>query len=511
MEKNMTTTFADLGLHENIVQAVTDLGFEKPSDIQAGVIPLLLEGHDVIGQAQTGTGKTAAFALPILHNLAPSSGNVQALVIAPTRELALQVTKAFQDFSKHSEVRVLSVYGGQSYFVQKKELRRGVDVVVGTPGRLLDLIKRKDLDLSQTNKIALDEADEMLSMGFIEDIESILSNLPDERQTLLFSATMPNPIRKLANKYMSGAKEVTIERKALTVDRIDQRHYLVNNKDRRAAVMRLLETEEATRTIIFAQTRARTGELATALTSAGYPAEALNGDLSQDARERVLRRFRKDEIKVLVATDVAARGLDVDGVSHVINYDLPREAESYVHRIGRTGRAGKEGVAISLMAPNERGRLSKIERYAKIKVPKAELPTEDEIKSKRDERMREKLLVHLQRARFSSEKALIATLTEEGHDPLDIAAAALKLARAQQQKSIPAIGKVNMSAGSGSGGSGRNRRRSRNSGGGGYRGARSGGNSRNGGGRRRRSGGGSGGGSGKSFSSSRKRKPAGKR
>ena len=430
----MTTDFSQLGLHPELVQAVTALGYETPTAIQAGVIPLLLAGKDVIGQAQTGTGKTAAFALPILHNLQPDVRHVQALIIAPTRELALQVSKAFGEFSKFRKVNVLAVYGGQPYGPQIGALRRGVDVVVGTPGRMLDLIKKKYLDLSHVHSVALDEADEMLSMGFIEDIEAILGATPVKRQTLLFSATMPKPIRNLANKYMSDIESVTIDRKALTVDKIDQRHYLVNDRDRLAATMRLLEVEAATRVIIFARTRARTSEVANALTRSGYPAEPLNGDLSQDARERVMGRFRNDQIKVLVATDVAARGLDIDDISHVINYDLPLDAESYVHRIGRTGRAGRDGVAISLMSPNERGRLGRIERYAKIKVARATLPTEDEVQEKRDEKLVTDMLVWLNRGRCKRERVMVDQLVEAGHDPLEVAAAALKLSRADDKR-----------------------------------------------------------------------------
>ncbi|MGI9596671.1 MAG: DEAD/DEAH box helicase [Acidimicrobiales bacterium] len=437
------TTFADLGLRAELVQAVEKLGYETPTPIQADVIPLLCQGRDVIGQAQTGTGKTAAFALPILNKIDGHTGNVQALVVCPTRELANQVCRSFRDFATYSDIRILSVYGGQPYPPQRTALRKGVDVVVGTPGRLLDLIRRGDLDLSHAETIALDEADEMLSMGFVEDIEIILKSFPNEHQTLLFSATMPGPIRRLADNYMTDAASVTIKRKVLTADNIDQRHYLVNERDRTAATVRLLEAEDMSRVIIFGQTRIRTNELAAALNNHGFAAEVLNGDLSQEARERVMGRFRNDRTKILVATDVAARGLDVDGVSHVINYNLPTEIESYVHRIGRTARAGNTGVAISLLTPGERGRLSRIEKLVRAEIPRATVPTVEEIQALRDARLEDKMATKLRRGRFSAEKGIVAKLVDEGHDPLDIAAAALRLNRAlDQERDIPAISEV---------------------------------------------------------------------
>ena len=446
-------TFAELGLRQELVDAVQKLGFDEPTPIQADVIPLLLDGHDVIGQAQTGTGKTAAFALPILNKIAENAdsgervahgrGQVQALVVCPTRELANQVTRSFKDFAAFGDVRVLSVYGGQPYPPQRTALRKGVDVVVGTHGRLLDLIRRGDLDLSEAHTIALDEADEMLSMGFVEDIEIILKSFPNEHQTLLFSATMPSQIRRLADNYMTDAHSVTIKRKVLTADNIDQRHYLVNQRDRTAVTVRLLESEDITRVIIFGQTRIRTNELAAALNNHGYAAEVLNGDLSQEARERVMGRFRNDRTQILVATDVAARGLDVDGVSHVINYDLPTEIESYVHRIGRTARAGQAGVAISLLTPGERGRLARIEKIVRQQIPRAAIPSEEEIQALRDRRLEEKMETKLRRGRFSAEKNIVTQLVAEGHDPLDIAAAALRLNRAlDHEREIPAVSEV---------------------------------------------------------------------
>lgn len=445
------TTFADLGLRAELVQAVEKLGFETPTPIQAEVIPLLCQGRDVIGQAQTGTGKTAAFALPILNQIAERSadgsagkkGKVKALVVCPTRELANQVSRSFRELATFSDIRVLSVYGGQPYPPQRTALRKGVDIVVGTPGRLLDLIRRGDLDLSHATTIALDEADEMLSMGFVEDIEIILKSFPNEHQTLLFSATMPGPIRRLADNYMTDAESVTVKHKLLTADNIEQRYYLVNERDRTAVTVRLLETEEMTRVIIFGQTRVRTNELAAALSTHGFAAEVLNGDLSQEARERVMGRFRNDRTQILVATDVAARGLDVDGVSHVINYNLPTEIESYVHRIGRTARAGNAGVAISLVTPGERGRLARIEKLVRNNIPRVTVPTVEEIQRLRDGRLEEKMQTKLRRGRFSAEKDIVTQLMADGHDPVDIAAAALRLNRAlDQERDIPTVSEV---------------------------------------------------------------------
>ena len=323
------------------------------------------------------------------------------------------------------------------------ELRRGVDIVVGTPGRLIDLMKREVLDLSQVRTVVLDEADEMLSMGFIEDIESILAETPEKRQTALFSATMPAEIRRLAERYMHDAHIVTIQREQMTVEAIEQRYYLVNAHDKLAALTRLFEIEEVTSALIFVRTRTSTSELANELTVRGFPAEALSGDLNQDARERTLGRFRNNQIKVLVATDVAARGLDIDDISHVFNYDLPDDPEIYVHRIGRTGRAGKAGIAISLVAPFERRRLSQIESFTRHKVQRMTLPSEEDITNRRQEQLLNRVKVWLQRARYRQERELVEKLVEEGFDPIEIAAAALKVARAdEKQRPIAALSEV---------------------------------------------------------------------
>jgi ATP-dependent RNA helicase DeaD len=439
----MTNKFDALGLYPQLVQAVDERGYSEPTPIQNEVIPLMLAGQDVMGQAQTGTGKTAAFALPILQQITPEIGHVQALIVAPTRELALQVAKAIYDYGRHRQVRVLTIYGGQAYSRQINRLRKGVDVVVGTPGRLLDLIKQKALDLSRVRTVVLDEADEMLSMGFVEDIEAILAQTPSTRQTALFSATLPAAIRQLADRYMREPTAVTMQQKQLAVATIEQRYYLVNQADKLAALTRLFEFEDISLALIFARTRLGTGELANELTVRGFPAEVLNGDLSQEAREQVMARFRRNQIKVLVATDVAARGLDIDDISHVFNYDLPQDPEVYVHRIGRTGRAGKTGTAITLVTPKEQWRLRRIEKYARQKISKASLPTVEAIQARREEKLLEQVMVWLRRGRCSRERELITQLVEDGYDMLDIAASALKLARAEEkQRPIPPIGEA---------------------------------------------------------------------
>ncbi|MEZ4580355.1 MAG: DEAD/DEAH box helicase [Caldilineaceae bacterium] len=379
----MSTQFARLQLHPELVQTVASLGYSEPTPIQAAVIPLILKELDVIGQAKTGTGKTAAFALPVLNNLLLGGDFVQCLVMAPTRELAVQVARAFSDYSRDLDVSVLAVYGGQPYAPQIRQLNRGVDIVVGTPGRLLDLIKRKSLDLSQVRTVVLDEADEMLSMGFIEDIEAILAATPPTRQTALFSATISREVRRLADSYLHKPQFISVAGEDVTVAAIEQRHYLVDADDKVAAITRLLEMEETERAIVFVRTRVDSGRVADMLTARGFPAEALNGDMNQDARTRTLNRFRHADLRVLVATDVAARGLDIDDISHVINYDLPTDPEVYVHRIGRTGRAGRTGVAVSLVTRSQLRQLSRIEQTIRQSIPRATLPTPEEIEARR--------------------------------------------------------------------------------------------------------------------------------
>ena len=439
----MTSEFTQLNLHPQLLQALTDLSYTVPTPIQSSIIPVMLTGKDVIGQAQTGTGKTAAFSLPILQNLAQGHKQVQALIMAPTRELAIQTADALHDYGRHLDVRVLAVYGGQPYSRQLGHLKKGVDIVVGTPGRMLDLIRQKALDLSKISTVVLDEADEMLSMGFIEDIEAILKETPAIRQTALFCATMPAGIRRLANRYMQTPQAFTMGGKQLTVSAIEQRYYLVNEVDKLAALTRLFEIEPITSVLIFARTRLATAGLANELTARGFPAEALNGDMTQDARIQVLNRFRHNQSKVLVATDVAARGLDIDDISHVFNYDMPQDAEVYVHRVGRTGRAGKTGIAISLLTPGERWNLGKIESYTKQKVTRSVLPTEEDIQSHREASLLEQMMMWLKRGRCQREREIVTELVAEGSDAIAIAAAALKLARGEEkQRPIDPISEV---------------------------------------------------------------------
>jgi ATP-dependent RNA helicase DeaD len=439
----MTTEFAAFNLHPRLVQTVSELGYTNPTPIQSAIIPLMLSGHDVIGQAQTGTGKTAAFGLPILHRLDPQASRIQSLVLTPTRELALQVAQAITDYAGTGELRLLAVYGGQPYSRQINCLKKGVDIVVGTPGRLLDLIRQKALDLGSVKTVVLDEADEMLSMGFIEDIEAILAETPPTRQTALFSATIPPAVRRLADRYLHEAQYVAIQRDHPAVASIEQRYYLVNEADKLAALTRLFEVEPISSALIFVRTRLASGELAGELTQRGFPAEVLNGDLPQETREGVMSRFRNNQIKVLVATDVAARGLDVEDISHVFNFDLPDNEEVYVHRIGRTGRAGKTGIAISLVTPAEHWRVRRIEAFTRQKLNRLGLPSEEEIRNHRETQLLDQMKVWLQRSRYRRERELVTKLVDEGHDPYEVAAAALKIARAdEKQRPIAALSEV---------------------------------------------------------------------
>jgi ATP-dependent RNA helicase DeaD len=438
----MTTDFSSLDLRPEVGQAIAEQGYAEPTPIQAAIIPIMLEGADVIGQAQTGTGKTAAFALPILQGFTPQR-HVQALILAPTRELALQVADSMTVYGKYLDVRVLAVYGGQPYGPQISRLNRGVDVVVGTPGRLLDLIERKVLNIKYVRTLVLDEADEMLNMGFMEDVERIMAETPSERQTALFSATMPPRIRSLANRFMREPQHIHIKRETLTLASTEQRYYLVHETDKTDALTRLFEVEPIRSALIFARTRAETATLANELVVRGIPAEAIHGDLDQNAREAVLSRFRTNQLKVLVATDVAARGLDIEDISHVFNYHLPDDPEVYVHRVGRTGRAGRAGVAITLLSPREKRRLREVEALTKQPIQKMELPSMAEIHRHREEQVVEKLKIWLGRGRFKRELEMVQELVAAGHDPRNVAAAALKIARAdEKQRPIAEIEEV---------------------------------------------------------------------
>ena len=360
--------FTELNLSDDILAAVVTAGFTEPSPIQEMTIPLALEGKDVIGQAQTGTGKTAAFGLPTLNKIDTSRNVIQALVIAPTRELAVQSQEELFRFGREKGVKVRSVYGGSSIEKQIKALRSGAHIVVGTPGRLLDLIKRKALKLDHVETLILDEADEMLNMGFLEDIEAIISRVPESRQTLLFSATMPEPIKQIGIKFMKEPEHVKIAAKELTTDLVDQYYVRVKEQDKFDTMTRLMDVDQPELSIVFGRTKRRVDELTRGLKLRGFRAEGIHGDLDQGKRLRVLRDFKNDNLDILVATDVAARGLDISGVTHVYNYDIPQDPESYVHRIGRTGRAGKHGQSITFVSPNEMGYLSIIENLTKKRM-----------------------------------------------------------------------------------------------------------------------------------------------
>ncbi len=376
--------FSEMGLIKPVLKALGDLGYETPTAIQAETIPHILAGRDLLGQAQTGTGKTAAFALPLLSRIDIKLKKPQVLVLAPTRELAIQVAESFKGYAARIKgFNVLPVYGGQAYAGQLNQLKRGVHVIVGTPGRLMDLMKRGVLDLTHIMTLVIDEADEMLRMGFIDDVEWIVEQTPPGRQIALFSATMPAPIKKIAVKYLTDPKDVFIRLRTATADTIRQRFWMVKGTHKLDALTRILEAETFDAIIVFVRTKTATMELAEKLEARGYAAVALNGDIAQKARERTIDRFKKGKIDILVATDVAARGLDVERVSHVINYDIPNGAESYVHRIGRTGRAGRTGDAILFVSPRERWMLKVIEKTTRQKIEMMNLPTTEAINDKR--------------------------------------------------------------------------------------------------------------------------------
>ena len=379
-----TMTFSELGLDDAVLKALKDVGYETPSAIQAATIPPLLEGRDVLGTAQTGTGKTAAFALPILSQLDVSQKTPQALVLAPTRELALQVCEAFEKYAAHLKgVHVLPIYGGQGYGVQLSALRRGVHIVVGTPGRIMDHLAKGTLDLSELKFLVLDEADEMLKMGFAEDVETILADTPNEKQVALFSATMPAQIRRISQQYLNNPNEIKIQGKTQTSSTITQRYVVVSYTQKVDALTRILEVEDFDGLIVFTRTRNDTEQVAEKLRARGYSAAAISGDVQQAQRERTVQALKDGKLDILVATDVAARGLDVERISHVINYDLPIDTESYVHRIGRTGRAGRSGEAISFVTPRERRMLKSIEKATKQPLTQMPLPGVEEVNATR--------------------------------------------------------------------------------------------------------------------------------
>ncbi len=436
------TTFADLGLKAPILEALNDLGYEKPSPIQAECIPHLLSGRDVLGMAQTGSGKTAAFSLPLLNNIDPDLRAPQILVLAPTRELAVQVAEAMTEFSKHMRgVNVVALYGGQRYDVQLRALRQGPQIVVGTPGRLLDHLKRGTLDLSKLSGLVLDEADEMLRMGFIEDVETIMAQIPDGHQTALFSATMPEAIRRITKRFMKDPQEVRIQSSVTTRPDISQSYWSVYGMRKNEALVRFLEAEDFDAAIIFVRTKNATLEVAEALERSGYNSAALNGDMNQALREQTLERLKDGRLDILIATDVAARGLDVERISLVVNYDIPMDSESYVHRIGRTGRAGRAGRALLFVENRERRLLRNIERTMKLTIPEVELPNADLLGKRRLEKFAAKVQQQLESSDLDQYRALLAKIqpSAEGEE-LDIetlAAALLKMAQGERALIVP--------------------------------------------------------------------------
>ncbi len=424
-------TFKDLALSEPLQRVLSDVGYESPSPIQAETIPHLLAGKDVLGQAQTGTGKTAAFALPILNKLDLRKTKPQALVLAPTRELAIQVAEAFQTYAAHIPgFHVLPIYGGQAYGPQLSGLRRGVHVVVGTPGRVIDHLERGSLDLSELTCLVLDEADEMLRMGFIDDVEAVLKKTPPTRQVALFSATMPTQIRRIAQNHLREPVEITIKSKTTTAAKTRQRYWLVSGMHKLDALTRILEAEPFDAMIIFARTKIATDELATRLQARGLAAAAINGDLAQAQRERAIQQLKDGKLDILVATDVAARGLDVERISHVLNYDIPYDTESYVHRIGRTGRAGREGDAILFVTPRERNMLRQIERATRQPIEMMELPSVQTVNDLRITRFKDRITTALAASDLSFYRGLIEKYESEHDVPaIEIAAALARLAQ----------------------------------------------------------------------------------
>lgn len=423
--------FSDLKLSEPLLRVLQELGYESPSPIQAATIPLLLNNRDVLGQAQTGTGKTASFALPILARIDIKQSTPQALVLAPTRELAIQVAEAFQRYATYIPgFHVLPIYGGQSYGAQLSALRRGVHVVVGTPGRVIDHLEKGSLDLSRIKTMVLDEADEMLRMGFIDDVETILQKTPESRQTALFSATMPSAIKRIATTYLRDPDLITVAAKTGTADNIRQRYWLVSGMQKLDALTRILEAETFDGMIIFARTKLGTEELASKLQARGFSAAAINGDIQQQQRERTIQQLKDGKIDILVATDVAARGLDVERISHVINYDVPYDPESYTHRIGRTGRAGRSGEAILFIAPRERNLLKAIERATRQPISVLELPSVEAVNDVRIARFKEQIAETIAAGGLEVFHSLIEDYEREHNVPaVEIAAALAKLAR----------------------------------------------------------------------------------
>ncbi len=443
IEEMEDPTFAGFDLNDKLQKAIKDLGYESPSAIQSKTIPIILEGRDIIGQAQTGTGKTAAFALPMLEKMDLKSKKVQALVLTPTRELAIQVAEAIHSYAKHiGRVRILPVYGGQSIGQQIRHLRSGVQIIVGTPGRVMDHLRRETVDISNLKLMVLDEADEMLRMGFIEDVEWILSHTPETRQTALFSATMPKQIRRIANRHIQNAVHIEIKQKTLTVPAVKQ--YFINLPERKKtdALTKLLEfwSIPGEAILIFQRTKLGTARLTDQLQARGYAAEAMHGDMNQNQRESVIKRMKNGQVEIVVATDVAARGLDVEHITTVINYDMPSDTDSYVHRIGRTGRAGREGKTVLFVTPRQKRMMRDIERYTKQRIEALRLPTQADVAAKRVEKVKKKITNTLEEQDLSLYRSLIDELAEETSiDVAELAAAATFLSLGDKLIETPNI------------------------------------------------------------------------
>ena len=431
-------TFNDLGLPEFILKAVSDLGFETPSPIQQACIPALLEGRDVLGMAQTGSGKTAAFSLPLLAKIDPTAKHPQLLVMAPTRELAIQVADACEHFMKYAKgINIVTLYGGQRYDIQLRALKQGAQVVVGTPGRILDHIHRNTLNLSELKAIVLDEADEMLRMGFIDDVETVMAELPEEHQTALFSATMPEPIRRITKRFMNNPQEVKIKVNNDNAPDIEQNCWYVQGFRKNEALLRFLEVEEFDAAIIFTRTKTGTLDVTELLEKHGFRAAALNGDMTQQLREQTLDRLRNGSLDIVVATDVAARGIDIERISLVVNYDIPLDAESYVHRIGRTGRAGRSGRALLFVEPRERRLLRNIEHLMKKPINEVELPNHEVLQACRRKKFQDKITKQLEHHDLEMYRSLLEDLFTADQDQEDIAAAMLMLLQGKQKLILP--------------------------------------------------------------------------
>ncbi|MBZ5201044.1 DEAD/DEAH box helicase [Planomicrobium chinense] len=488
--------FSELNISETTLKSVRRMGFEEATPIQEGTIRLGMEGKDIIGQAQTGTGKTTAFGIPLIEKIDTKDGNVQGLVIAPTRELAIQVSEELYRLGQDKNVRILSVYGGQEISRQIRALKNRPQIIVGTPGRLLDHINRRTLKLDNVNTLILDEADEMLNMGFIEDIQTIMSSVPEERQTLLFSATMPDAIRRIAEKFMKTPEIVKIKSKEMTVENIEQFYVKSVEREKFDILSRLINVQQPELAIIFGRTKRRVDELAKALNIRGYVAEGIHGDLSQAKRMSVLKQFKAGKVDILVATDVAARGLDISGVSHVYNFDIPQDPESYVHRIGRTGRAGKKGVAVTFVTPREMGYLSIVERTTKKKMEALIPPTADEAVLGQKRVAMEQLQEMTEKNNLGDYRTFAAEMLEK-FDAVDLIAAALKTLTKEPEDVPVSISEERPLPSRGGGGY--KGKGGRSSGGGGYKGSRSTGSGRpsssrsgSGAGRRREGGSGAG-------------------